>query len=204
MLFSGLAFTLAMVGLLLVPSTVMRSLAAGAIAAGLVSVVAALTLLPALLSLLGDRTNALRIPYFGRVAAREQSPFWSRTVRAVIRRPVISLVVSTAILLAMAAPVLGLQSGQAGVSTLPDRLDGKQGYLALNAEFPGETTDPVEIVIDGAPPNRYLPARASTAVGSTRRRRSLMLANSLTDRLEPEQRFYLADDQHQYQRRRRF
>ena len=148
-LFSGLAFTLAMVGLLLVPSTVMRSLATGAIAAGLVSVVAALTLLPALLSLLGDRTNALRIPYFGRIAAREQSPFWSRTVRAVIRRPVISLVVSTAILLAMAAPVLGLRSGEAGVSTLPDRLDAKQGYLALNAEFPGETTDPVEIVIDG-------------------------------------------------------
>ncbi len=148
-LFSGLAFTLAMVGLLLVPSTVMRSLATGAIAAGLVSVVAALTLLPALLSLLGDRTNALRIPYFGRIAAREQSPFWSRTVRAVIRRPVISLFVSTAILLAMAAPVLGLRSGEAGVSTLPDRLDAKQGYLALNAEFPGETTDPVEIVIDG-------------------------------------------------------
>jgi uncharacterized membrane protein YdfJ with MMPL/SSD domain len=148
-LFSGLAFTLAMVGLLLVPITVMRSLAAGAIAAGLVSVAAALTLLPALLSLLGDRANALRIPYFGRVAARERSPFWSRTVRAVIRRPVISLVVSTAILLAMAAPVLGLESGQAGVSTLPDRLDGKQGYLALNAEFPGETTDPVEIVVDG-------------------------------------------------------
>ena len=126
-LFSGLAFTLAMVGLLLVPSTVMRSLAAGAIAAGLVSVAAALTLLPALLSLLGDRANALRIPYFGRVAAREQSPFWSRTVRAVIRRPVISLVVSTAILLAMAAPVLGLEVGPGGRQHAPDRLDGKQG-----------------------------------------------------------------------------
>ena len=54
-----------------------------------------------------------------------------------------------AILLAMAAPVLALRSGEAGVSTLPDRLPAKQGYLALNAEFPGETTEPVEIVIDG-------------------------------------------------------
>src|SRR5918994_5563384 len=77
-LFSGIAFTLAMVGLLLVPHTIMRSLATGAIAAGLVSVAAALTLLPALLSLLGDRVNALRIPFFGRAAGREQSPFWSR------------------------------------------------------------------------------------------------------------------------------
>jgi uncharacterized membrane protein YdfJ with MMPL/SSD domain len=148
-LFSGIAFTLAMVGLLLVPHTIMRSLAAGAIVVALVSVAAALTLLPALLSLLGDRVNALRIPYFGRTAAREQSPFWSRTVRAVMRRPLTSLILATAILLVLAAPVLALRSGEAGVSTLPDRLPAKQGYLALNAEFPGETTDPVEIVIDG-------------------------------------------------------
>src|SRR5829696_3956525 len=148
-LFSGIAFTLAMVGLLLVPSTIMRSLAAGAIAAGVVSVAAALTLLPALLSLLGDRVNALRIPVFGRAAEREGSPFWSRAVRGVIRRPVVSLVLSTALLLAMAAPVLALRSGEAGVSTLPDRLAAKQGYLALNAAFPGQTTEPVEVMIDG-------------------------------------------------------
>ena len=61
-LFSGIAFTLAMVGLLLVPHTIMRSLAAGAIVVALVSVAAALTLLPALMGLLGDRVNALRHP----------------------------------------------------------------------------------------------------------------------------------------------
>jgi uncharacterized membrane protein YdfJ with MMPL/SSD domain len=149
-LFSGIAFTLAMVGLLLVPHTIMRSLAAGAIAAGLVSVAAALTLLPAVLGLLGDRVNALRIPFFGRTATREQSPFWSRTVRATMRHPLAYLVLVTAILLALAAPVIALRSGEAGVSTLPDRLPAKQGYLALNAEFPGETTEPVEVAIDGA------------------------------------------------------
>jgi uncharacterized membrane protein YdfJ with MMPL/SSD domain len=148
-LFSGIAFTLAMVGLLLVPHTIMRSLAAGAIAAGLVTVAAALTLLPALLSLLGDRVNALRLPLFGRSADREESPFWSRAVGAVLRRPLVSLVLSTAVLLAMAAPVPALRSGEAGVSTLPDRLAAKQGYLALNASFPGETTEPVEVMIDG-------------------------------------------------------
>src|SRR5215217_8401966 len=148
-LFSGIAFTLAMVGLLLVPSTVMRSLAAAAILVALVSVASALTLLPALVSLLGDRVNALRIPFFGRTADREESPFWSRAARGVTRRPLLSLILATAILLAMAAPVFALRSGEAGVETLPDRLAAKQGYLALNAEFPGETTDPVEIVIDG-------------------------------------------------------
>jgi uncharacterized membrane protein YdfJ with MMPL/SSD domain len=148
-LFSGIAFTLAMVGLLLVPSTIMRSLAAGAIAAALVSVAAALTLLPAVLSVLGDRVNALRLPLFGRAADREESRFWSGAVGAVLRRPVLSLVLATAVLLVMAAPVLGLRSGEAGVSTLPDRLAAKQGYVALNAEFPGQSTEPVEVVIDG-------------------------------------------------------
>jgi uncharacterized membrane protein YdfJ with MMPL/SSD domain len=148
-LFSGIAFTLAMVGLLLVPSTIMRSLAAGAIAAAVVSVAAALTLLPAVLSLLGDRVNALRLPVFGRTADLEESPFWLRAVGAVLKRPLISLVLATTTLLVMAVPVLGLQSGEAGVSTLPDRLAAKQGHVALNAEFPGETTEPVEVVIDG-------------------------------------------------------
>jgi uncharacterized membrane protein YdfJ with MMPL/SSD domain len=178
-LFSGIAFTLAMVGLLLVPTTIMRSVAAGAIVVALVSVAAALTLLPALLGLLGDRVNAMRIPFFGRTAGREESPFWSHTVRAVLRRPLAGLVLATAILLAMAAPVLGLQSGEAGVSTLPDRLAAKQGYLALNAEFPGETTEPVELVIDGD--------TASPAVQTgIERLRERLASEDLFGRAEPE------------------
>src|ERR687892_482103 len=60
-LFSGSAFVLAMVGLLLVQSTIMRSLAVGAILVGIVSVVAALTLLPAILSLLGDKVDRMHV-----------------------------------------------------------------------------------------------------------------------------------------------
>ena len=67
-LFSGMAFALAMCGMLLVPDTVLRSLALGAILVGIVSVAAALTLLPAVLSLLGDRVNAGRVPLLGRRA----------------------------------------------------------------------------------------------------------------------------------------
>src|SRR5215207_133453 len=113
------------------------------------TVAAALTLLPALLSVLGDRVDALRLPVVGRAAEREESRFWSGLVGRVLRRPVISLLLATVVLLIMAAPVSGLRSGEAGVSTLPDRLAAKQGYLALNAAFPGQTTEPVEIVIDG-------------------------------------------------------
>ena len=148
-LFSGAAFVLAMTGLELVPNTIMRSLATGAILVGIVSVVAALTLLPAVISLLGDRIDSMRVPYFGRTTAGTESRFWGRIVRAVMRRPVVSLVAAVALLLAAAIPVLSLKSGTAGISTLPDRFESKQGFLLLNEEFPGQTIDPVRIVVEG-------------------------------------------------------
>src|ERR671922_190564 len=90
-LFSGMAFVVAMLGLLIIPNTIFRSLATGAILVGLTSVLAALTLLPAVLSLLGDRVNSLRIPVIGRGAERgtdAEGRFWGAIVRAVMRRPV--------------------------------------------------------------------------------------------------------------------
>jgi uncharacterized membrane protein YdfJ with MMPL/SSD domain len=151
-LFSGLAFALAMVGMVLVPDTILRSLAVGAILVGVVSVVAALTLLPALLGLLGDRVNALRLPIVGRGLGRGggvEGGLWSRVVHGVVARPVLGLVLSAGLLLALAVPVLGLERGVAGVSTLPDRFPSKQGLLALEASFPGATTEPAKVVIHG-------------------------------------------------------
>ena len=66
-----------------------------------------------------------------------------------MRRPVISLVLAAGLLLALALPVLGLQTGSQGPSALPDRFESKQGYVLLNEEFPGQTTDPVEIAVAG-------------------------------------------------------
>jgi putative drug exporter of the RND superfamily len=150
-LFSGIAFVLAMLGLLLVPSTIFRSLAAGAILVGVVSVIAALTLLPAVLSLLGDRVNALRIPYFGRATeqAGREGRFWGAIVDRVMRRPVVSLVLAASLLLVLAAPVLALDTGTSGAATLPDRFESKQGYLLLREEFPRQSTEPVEIAVAG-------------------------------------------------------
>jgi putative drug exporter of the RND superfamily len=151
-LFSGIAFVIAMFGLLLIPNTIFRSLATGAILVGAVSVVAALTLLPAILSLLGDRVNALRLPLIGRSAEQgtaAESPFWSRVVRNVMRRPVLSLVLSTALLILLALPVLDYHTGEAGIRTMPDRFASKQGFLALEQEFGAGTTDSVQVLIDG-------------------------------------------------------
>jgi putative drug exporter of the RND superfamily len=68
-------------------------------------------------------------------------------VQTVMRRPVISLVLSTAVLLALALPVLDYTTGEAGIRTLPDRFPAKQGFNALEEEFGVGTTDDVQVVI---------------------------------------------------------
>ncbi|HUH21595.1 MAG TPA: MMPL family transporter, partial [Gaiellaceae bacterium] len=149
-LFSGSVFVIALTGMLLVPSNIMKSLAVAAIAVGIVSVLAALTLLPALLGLLGDRVNALRLPYVGRsIGSGGEGRFWGGVVRAVMRRPVIYLVTFSALLLALAIPTIGLKLGASGVSTLPDRLGAKQGFEALERDFPQASSSPALITISG-------------------------------------------------------
>ncbi len=160
-LFSGSVFVIAMFGMLLVPNSIMRSLAVGAILVGIVSVVAALTLLPALLGLLGDRVNALRIPFVGRRSLQASNPegrFWGAIVRRVLRRPAVSIAISVGLLIALALPVLRLDVGTSGVSALPDRFVSKQGFLALERDFPDATTDPVEIVVSNASRQGVAPA----------------------------------------------
>ncbi len=164
--FSGLAFILAMTGLLLVPSTIFRSLAAGAILVAVVSIAAALTLLPAVLSLLGDRVDALRVPYAGRSAGGE-SRFWLGVVDRVLRRPGISLAVSAGLLILLALPAVGLKTGENGLSILPDRFPSKQGFLAFERSFGVGTTDTVQVVVDGdirTPPVADAVNRLATAL----------------------------------------
>jgi RND superfamily putative drug exporter len=146
-------FVIAMFGMLLVPSSIMRSLATGAILVGIVSVVAALTLLPAVLGLLGDRVNALRIPLVGRRTLEASNPegrFWGAIVRRVLRRPGMSAGLSAGLLVALAVPVFRLDVGTGGVSTFPDRFVSKRGFVALERDFPGTTADPVQIVVSNA------------------------------------------------------
>jgi len=151
-LFSGSTFAVALLGMFLVPTNIMRSLAAGAIIVGAVSVVAALTLLPALLAIMGNRINALRLPFAGRDIARAgagEARIWRALIDRVLRHPAISLTLSAGFLVLLAVPVLGLHIGQSGVATLPGSLPSKQGYVAVERYFPGQNPNPVEIVAVG-------------------------------------------------------
>jgi putative drug exporter of the RND superfamily len=166
-LFSGSVFVIALTGMLLVPSNVMKSLAVAAIAVGIVSVAAALTLLPALLGKLGDRVNALRVPFFR--GGTGESRFWGAIVRAVMRQPVLYLVTFSALLIAAAVPTLGLNLGASGVSTLPNRLESKKGFEALVRDFPKASSSPALIAVQGdehSPQVRAAIRRLRTELGS--------------------------------------
>ena len=151
-LFSGTAFVLAMIGMVLVPDTILRSLAAGAVFVGIVTVLGALTLLPAVLALLGDRVNAGRVPWLGRrieQSAGSEGRIWSRVVRSVTRAPTLAAVVSAGLLVLAAVPVLGIETGLTGVRDLPDRFQAKQGFSLLEREYGVGTVDTVEVVVHG-------------------------------------------------------
>ena len=153
--FSGMTVVLALIGMVIVPTTVFQSLGVGAIVVVIVSVAASLTLLPAVLALLGDKVNALRVPIVGRRLARqgagngEGGGFWDWVTRAVMRRPVISLVLTAGLLLAAAVPYLDMETGTNDVSTLPDSLDAKKAFALLEREFSFGLVAPAYVVIDG-------------------------------------------------------
>ena len=84
---------------------------------------ASLTLLPALLGVLGDRVNSGKVPFLYRrrsLDAEHTRGFWGWAARTVMARPVISLIAAAAILVAAALPVFGIKTGFSGVSTYPN------------------------------------------------------------------------------------
>ncbi|MGE0056939.1 MAG: MMPL family transporter [Dehalococcoidia bacterium] len=151
-LFSGLTVIIALLGMLIVPSTIYRSVAMGAVFVVTFAIIASLTLLPAVLRLLGDKVNSLRLPIIGRgVQTGEERPggFWDKVANTVMRHPVIGVVGVTVILIAASIPYFSINAGSAGVDTLPDKFDSKQGFQVLAQEFKGADVSPAEIVIDG-------------------------------------------------------
>ena len=148
-LFSGLTVMVALAGMLLLPNTIYRSIGLGAILVVVIAVVASLTLLPAVLALMGDKVERAADPGPAERLRQRQGRFWDRITRTVMRRPVVSLVLAAGILVLAALPYFSINEGFSGVSTLPDEVESKQAFLVLESEFSGGLGSPVEIVIDG-------------------------------------------------------
>ena len=152
-LFSGLTVVLALLGLVIVPTSIFVSLAVGAILVVSMAVIAALTLLPAVLSLLGDRINSLKVPYLGRRLLDGQSDgrtSWiARVAQRAMKRPALALAIGVGVLLLCAYPALDMKTGVSGVNTFPNSFESKQGFAVLDTQFSAGSVSPLQVVVDG-------------------------------------------------------
>ena len=152
--FSGMIVVIALVGMMIVPTTIFFGMALGAILVVVVTVLASLTFLPALLKLLGDKVYAWKIPVFRMnlfKSDRDAGGFWNWVTLRVLKRPVIYLLVVGAALVALAIPYFDINLGFNGVDTLPDEFKSKGAFIYLQEEFPEAlgTLSSIDIVVDG-------------------------------------------------------
>jgi RND superfamily putative drug exporter len=157
---SGVTVVVSMAGML-VAGGLYTSLAIGAMIVVGLAVISSATVLPAVLSLLGDRIDRLRLPFIGRRVGREariDGP-WGRLAGAVTRRPVVWTVAAGGVLIALAIPALGMRTSLPGVESLPQNLPQVKATVKLIQAFPQEGST-IDLVV-GAPADQAKAVRAA-------------------------------------------
>jgi uncharacterized membrane protein YdfJ with MMPL/SSD domain len=157
--FSGLAVIISLAGLWMVDNQALRSMALGAMVVVAIAILVATTLLPALIRLLGHRVEAggiaWRVLRAGRAVWRkrrrrgstrpDRETFWQQWTYAVMRRPVVSVVAVSAVLLTLALPVLSVETGNGALSQFDSDNDARVG-TEIAAAASGGGADPVKVV----------------------------------------------------------
>jgi trehalose monomycolate/heme transporter len=184
---SGVTVAVALTSLMLFPISLLRSMGYGGVATVAVDVIAAVTILPALLAVLGPRINAVRIRRSAAApAAIAESGAWYRIASSVMRRPVAYVVVIIIGLLALGTPFLHIQWGGTDARTLPPQSVVRQVSDTLDTEFPANSTAPIELMVSHVSPSA-LPGYLSRieAIGGVTGARITGLAGS-TARIDVE------------------
>jgi putative drug exporter of the RND superfamily len=157
-LFSGLAVMVGFCGLFLIGIPFMTSFGLGGALTVVSSVLAALTLMPAILAILGHRINALRLPFLRRryasagsipAVAQESAGggFWHSWALAVMRRPLLVVVGCAALLLLLGWPIFSMQVATYGSVSLPQHAEAEKAYTILGSQFPASDTNPIYVVV---------------------------------------------------------
>jgi uncharacterized membrane protein YdfJ with MMPL/SSD domain len=137
-LFSGFVVMTAMAGMFLMGSKIFTSFGIGTVLVVAIALVGSLTVLPAVLSKLGDRVDKGRVPFVSRLRARDgESRVWGAVVGAVMRRPLLLGGAAAGLLVALAIPAFSLHTVDAGAQGLPHDLPVMQVYERIQRAFPG-------------------------------------------------------------------
>jgi uncharacterized membrane protein YdfJ with MMPL/SSD domain len=155
-LISGLTVMVAMAGLFLTGDATFASFGYATMIVVAVAMLGSLTVLPALLSKLGDRVDRLHVPFVGRLRRENgEGRVWGAIVGRVLRRPLLSALIAAGLLVALAAPALQLRLATPGPDTFPKSLDVVKTYNRMQKAFPGEAL-PANVVVKA--PNVDAPA----------------------------------------------
>jgi RND superfamily putative drug exporter len=146
-LISGFIVMISMTGMFLMGNQVFTSFGMGTVLVVAIALVGSLTVLPAVLSMLGDRIDKGKIPGLERLRAKPgESRFWAPIVSAVLRRPAISGGAAAALLVALAIPAFSLHTVASGMQGLPPNLPVMKAYERVQQAFPGGAS-PETVVI---------------------------------------------------------
>jgi uncharacterized membrane protein YdfJ with MMPL/SSD domain len=148
--FSGLAVIVSLAGLWMVDNQALRSMALGAMTVVAVSILTAVTLLPALIAMLGDRVLpggivAKVLGIFRRGERPDREAFWVRWTTRVMARPWLAVIGVSAVLLTLAIPLLSIETGTQAIKQFPKDSDVRVGNELASKQL-GGGTDPVQIV----------------------------------------------------------
>ena len=148
--YAGVTVMLSLVGLMMTSNPIFISLALGAIIVVLIALVGSLTLLPAILGILGDNINRLRVPIIGRERPESNGGgFWGAITDRVLARPGVLATVAVAALILAALPVASLDLGfNSGSDAFPDAVEGKRALELLEEHFTAGLAQPAYLVVD--------------------------------------------------------
>lgn len=165
-LFSSLTVAVALASLTIFPQRFLYSMGLGGSLVALLAALVALTVLPAVLVLLGERVNSLAPRFLARRAeadARATSEgFWYRLSRFVMRRPLPIALASAGVLIVAGIPFLNLKFTAVDPSVLPQGASAREVYDRMQDQFPPNHEVPIEIAVDGAGPREV--ARLRTRI----------------------------------------
>ena len=149
-LISGFTVMIAMAGMFLMGNQTFTSFGMGTVVVVAIALVGSLTVLPAVLSRLGDRVDRGRIPGLDRLRAKPgESRFWAPIVGGVLRRPILCGGAALALLVALAIPAFSLHTVGQGMQALPPNLPVMKVYQRVQREFPGGAV-PETVVISAS------------------------------------------------------
>src|SRR4249919_1476360 len=148
-LISGITVMIAMAGMLISGDKTFMSFAIGTMMVVAVAMIGSLTVLPAILSWLGDRVDKVRVPFLSRLKKDDgQGRIWGVALGAVLRRPLVSALAAAGVLVALAFPALQLHTSNTGFDALPKSLKEVRDYNKVQAAFPGGAI-PATVAIAG-------------------------------------------------------